>query len=70
MSMENVIKEETNKFVEQYKGLMEKNGIKIDSFSETLLRAGITQGIAIASMALLKMDPKIPMEKNYEIKNS
>lgn len=60
MSMEEIIKSETDKFVNLYLNMLKENKVVInitditDPALEVYLRAGVAQGIAIASKALLK----------------
>ena len=51
-SMENVIKEETDKMVEKYRAAYANAGGNFDGLLETIFRQGISYGISIASMAL------------------
>lgn len=59
--VEETIKKETDKFVNQYKDMLKQNGVVVnitditDPALEVYLRAGVAQGIAIASAALLQI---------------
>ena len=64
MSMENVIREETEKIVSKYRTTLEAEGIKFDNMYESLLRQGISYGISIAAIALAKTPVDITNPKN------
>ena len=59
--VEETIKKETDKFVNQYKDMLKQNRVVVnitditDPALEVYLRAGVAQGIAIASAALLQL---------------
>lgn len=59
MTMEDVIKQETERFINNYKQKLKENGYIIDPLNETMLRTGISQGIAIAGLALVNVPANI-----------
>lgn len=63
MNAEEIIKEETNKRINEFKKQAKERGIPFSSLDETYMRMGIGYGIAIAGLALVNIDTtKIVME--------
>lgn len=51
--MEETIKNETDKIVEQFKKRFEAEGIPFEGMTEVTFRSGIQNGICVAALALL-----------------
>lgn len=61
MSVEEVIKQETEKTVNKYKSSLLVNNYKMTSMEEALFRTGISYGISIASIALSSLPVDITL---------
>ena len=66
MSMENIIKEEVEKIVDNFKKGLESKGTQLDGINEFMFRSGISYGITIASIALSKLPVDITFATDME----